>query len=210
MKYDSLVPEVLPDVLGCPDPTIERALRDAAVDLCVRGFVWQVVQGADNLGAGADIIDLEVPSRARLVSVLSVKAGARELTAMTREDLDAVAGDWRTATGLWGYTWESDTELRLVGVPDAATTNVWVRFVVAPTLASTEIPDHVAERWYQPIVAGAKSRLMLMNGTSWWNPDLAAVHLSTFMRGMREARLFAAQDGVNAQRSIIAPHTAQI
>lgn len=205
MKYSTLVPEVLPEVVGCPDVTIERALRDAAVELCTRGYAWVVEQGADTIAVDDDEFLLELPSRTRLVGVLSIKAGATELIAATREDLDATPVDWRSSAGNWGYTWSSGGAVRLVGVPDEARTSVWARFAVAPTLESTEIPDELGNRWYQALVAGAKSRLMLMQGTPWWNPELAAIHLSTFMRGVREARLFFAQDGVNAQRVVPVP-----
>jgi len=207
MLYSTLVPEILPEVIGCPDTTIERAVRDAAIEFCDTALVYTVDQDPVAVTKGLTEVDLDIPTGARLVQVLRVMLGSYELTRMSREDLFSSGRAWQTDTGRpQAVTFATEASIRLVPIADQSLTEkLYIRFAVTPTRAATSVPDSIAERYYLEIVFGAKATLLLIPGQTWSNPQLAMAHRSAFERGMREARLTSSQDGVANNRRFRIP-----
>lgn len=199
-----LVPECLPDVLGCPDFAIERALRDATVELCERGHIWMVEQFPDAFVPNQEDIFLEIPPRARLVTVLSVKYGELQLTPYNPLDLDQFSYDWRTATGSpRAYTVLTDRTLKPIPMPvEPDATKFYVTFAVAPSLKSTGLPDELGNRWHQTLVAGALARLQSIPQVPWTDPQRADRNQALFERGVARAKYMAATARANANRVV--------
>lgn len=202
MLYSDLVSEVLPDVPGCPDITIERAIRDAAIEFFDASCAYTVDQDGEVVAAGTDVIDLAIPTGTRLVQVLRAQLGQTPLHQMSRDDLFRSGRPWQTDVGRPQLvTFESDRAVRLVPIADQTLAELlYIRFAVAPTRASSSIPDAIGERYFRELVYGAKSIVMLMPGMVWSNQQLGAAYRDLFLRGVREAKLTVAQDMVTAQR----------
>jgi len=207
MLYSTLVPEILPEVLGCPDTTIERAIRDASIELCENALIYTVDQDPVSITKGLTEVDLDIPTGTRLVQVLRAMLGQNQLSRMSREDLFASGRAWQTDTGRpLVITYSSETAIRLVPIADQSLTEkLYLRFAVAPLRASTSIPDAIAERFYKEISYGARSNLLIIPGQPWSNPQLGMAHRSAFERGMREARLTTSQDSVASMRRFRIP-----
>ena len=207
MLYSTLVPEILPEILGCPDTTIERAVRDASIELCENALIYTVDQDPVSVTKGLTEVDLDIPTGTRLVQVLRAMLGQNQMDRMSREDLFASGRPWQTDAGRpVVITYSSETAIRLVPIADQALTEkLYIRFAVAPLRASTSIPDAIAERYYKEISYGAKASLLLIPGQAWSNPQLAMAHRSAFERGMREARLTSSQDSVASMRRFRIP-----
>lgn len=204
MLYSALVGEILPDVLGCPDITIERAVRDAAVEFCDRTLVYTVDQEPMVVQAGIAEIDLDIPSGTRLVQVLRAQIGRNRLDRVSREDLYNSGRDWKNEPGRpVAITFETELSVRLVPVPSERLVEpLYIRFAVTPTMASTSLPDAVGERYFKELVNGAKASLLMMPGVPWANAPLGNLCRTLFERGMREATLTASQDAVSATKRV--------
>jgi len=204
MLYTDLNAEILPDVPGCPDLSIARAVRDSAIEFFDTTLAYTVDQDPEPIFAGLDAVDLAIPTGTRLVQFLRAQIGVKPMMQLNRDQLMRAPTKWQTLTGYpEAIVFASETSVRLVPVPDAVTADpLYLRFAVAPTRKSTSIPDDLGERYYREIVAGAKSRLFLMPQRDWSNEKLGMAYRSLYERGMKEARLTESQDRISATRRV--------
>jgi hypothetical protein len=204
MLYSALLNEVLPEVPGCPDITVQRAIRDSFVEFCDSTLCYTVDQDPQPIYAGLDVVDLEIPTGTRLVQLLRAQIGAVPLERISRDELYALHKNWKTDRGRpVAITSETDTSVRLLPTADEPISeSLYLRFAVTPTRASTSIPDEIGERFYREIVAGAKSMLMLMPGKDWSNQQMGVAQRALFERGIREAKLTYSQDRVASRKQV--------
>lgn len=205
MNYSDLVSDIMPEVLGCPSVTIQRAVRDSVIDFFERSLAYKVENDPAKLPSNVQEIDLELPTKTRLIKVLTVRYGGAELQPLTREDMDRLGVDWTTLTGTpKGYTFSTPTSIRLVPYPTTSSNDkAYVRFAVAPTRVGTSLPDELGERYYETICAGAKFRLMRMPRMAWTDANLSAFNGTLFEKGINKARLDSAHDNVRAVRRVV-------
>jgi hypothetical protein len=184
IRYDQLTQLVLPEVQGCSDPLAEQAIRDAVVEFCQRSRVW--VHFADNqdVVAGQAAYDIEPPTGAMLVEVKNVKYNGKTIEPMPVDELDSTMPGWKTLTGTpSAYTQINDDEFLLALVPDVSiASGLEITLVVAPSRSSQSFPDWINNRYQDAIMASAKSRLMLKQGTNWYNPQQGLAYKQDFDR----------------------------
>lgn len=185
-NYDTLLTHVLPEVHGCSDPLAEQAIRDVVIEFCARSRVWVHECDPADIDAGEAVYDIDLPSGAALVQIHAVRVGDK--------DLDPLAG-----FQLEGYSQRNDDELVLVPTPDASLADgLLVGLVVKPSRASTGFPGWINERYQDGIVSGAKARLMMKQGTAWYNPQQGAAYQIAFDTACANARGDAAGGLVDA------------
>ena len=204
MNYSDLTSDVMPEVMGCPEPLVERAIRDSVIDFCERGFAYRVENDTVAIPANISEIDLEIPTGTRLVRLLTVRYGPKWLTPKTRDDMDASGFEWTERKGPpTHYTFMSETTFRVVPYPDTAKPELlYVRFAVAPTREATSFPDDLGQRCYEIICSGAKARLMRMPSQAWSNTNMAAAYTQMFEKGVNKAKLEANNDRIRAERQV--------
>ena len=209
MLYSDLTTEALPEVPGCPDITIERAIRDAVIEFCDSTLCYTVDQDPVSIYAGLSEVDLELPSGTRLVQFIRGQIGREQLERKSRDDLFATETDWQTMTGRPSViTYASETSVRLVPIADKALTEqLYIRFAVTPTRASTAVADAIGERYFKEFTHGAKAMLLQMPGQPWSNPQLSVVYRMMFERDMREAKLTVSQDSVAGTKRFRIPRS---
>lgn len=204
MLYADLVPEVATDVPGCPQITIERALRDSCIEFFDQSLAYTIDQDPEPLVPGLSVVELAIPANTRLVQLLRAQAGRFSLERLTRDTLMSIDREWQAETGMpKAVTFDSETSIRLLPAVDRVyDEKLYLRFAVTPTLGSTSIPDRLAERHYRALCMGAKSLLWLMPGRTWSNPQQGVVYRQTFESAIRDARLAESQDRVSAQKQV--------
>ena len=82
--------------------------------------------------------------------------------------------------------------------PDAPQRLLTIEFVVAPTRDSVAIDKLVWDAYRDTITSGALSRLLLMQDTKWYNPQLASKWENEFKKGLNEGRISTAKNFTNA------------
>lgn len=191
MRLDALLPLVLPEVSGCPHPTLVLHLAMAGQRFCVETGAWAVMADEQITSEGLTGYDVEPATDAMVVRVREVWLDGRVLSPVSVVS----AIDHQDAPT--GYTHYDDRQvLRLNGQPRTGQ-KLQMRLVMAPKTNSTTIPDDLAMRHQVAIAAGAKSTLMVMPNQVWTNPQLGGYHAQEFKRAISEARIDALRDGVD-------------
>lgn len=196
MRLDALFPLVLPEVLGCPDPTLMLHLTMAAQRFCVESGAWVVMADEQITSDGVLEYDVEPATDAMVVRVRDVWLNASLLPAVPMTSAFGRTGP------VTGYTHYDDRSLlRLNGNP-ATGERLQMRLVMAPKTTSTTLPDALALRYQTAIATGAKASLMAIPGQAWSNPQLAGYHAQAFERAIGSARIEAVKDGVDAPLTV--------
>jgi hypothetical protein len=188
---ESFVNRTLPDVFGCPLPIVEQAVFDSLRDWADKtwtirsGFSVSVDALGDNNDAATADLSAVVPTNHRIIALdnFMLNGGAmplvlRELVAMQDENYLATAG------------------FRYFDIPSATSFRVYPSVVgdifdgqaiCIPLEAADEVPDILYDEWVEPIVAGAKARLLSMPQKGWSNPEYATELRRAVRRGMLAA-----------------------
>jgi hypothetical protein len=191
-KYDQLTMYVLPEVQGCSDPMAEQAIRDAAVEFCQRSMVWVYSADPQSVIAGRSNYDVETPAGASLVQIKSVQVTNQmePLDPLSTDQLDLMIPNWDTETGTpKAYTQQEDAEFIIAPVPDETIKNgLRIMLTLQPSRASTGYPDWINNKYQECVLAGAKSRLMMKQGTHWYNPNQGMAYKAEFDLGIAKAK----------------------
>lgn len=198
MKLDDLLPYLLDEVPGAPFSIAKRALLQSCTEFCLMTHAWDQVQDPILLQDNVNQYDVDIPPGGRVASVRSVWMADRTLTPKTMEEVSLLIPNWQAAQSSHPAFYNANTDFAVItvfpipiGVADQTIT---IRASFAPTLTATSLPDAVINRYLEPILSGAKFRLMAAPGKAWSNPALAGMHKSMFDSGVNLARTDALMD----------------
>lgn len=198
------LPEVLPLVVACSDTLATTAVRHSAVEFCERTTFWQETQDAVTV-TGADFpYDLEAPSGARVIQVMSVAINGTPVAPVSMDELDTAVLNWRDSVGSnpAGYYQLSPYQMGLYPALNTSVEMV-LRAAYAPTRTAKAIEEFVYQVHVETISSGALYRLMAMPGQPWSNPELAAFYRSKFQQGVMDAQIEANKTFGRARMSVI-------
>lgn len=200
MTPTDLLPYILPEVSGAPSSLVEQSIMRAANDFCWETGVWNEIQDPVPVIDGVSEYDLEAPSGAQIVTVKSIWMVNRELVPVTMERLQEVIPNWQEAQGSDPayYNCAQDySTVRIYPIPMGANSaKMTIRAIYTPNQFGTTLPKFLVDTYLDEILAGAKSRLMVMPGKSWSNLQLASVNAVAFAEGIVRAKVFQAHDKV--------------
>ena len=94
--WDAFFADVLPDVLGCPEPTAERHILRAARRFCAETGAWRVDLDPTTTRADTTVYDLELPSGAEAVKILGGTLNGQDVDV---EGADATSPGRRASGG---------------------------------------------------------------------------------------------------------------
>lgn len=195
--WSTWLPDLMPQLPGCPIPLVEHKLRRVCQEFFSRTRAWQVVQ--DPLPVMSGIADVELaPDDARqgLVRVERAWLDGQRLTVTSAAELDnAYADDWLMHAG---------TPDRLVQItPGAAILypapvadalqGLKLRLSVMPSETATGIADDLFIAYKAPLASGALSHLMLQEDQPWSSPNLGAYHAGVFESAVNATKLAVAR-----------------
>lgn len=168
---------VRPSVPGCPEPVLLEAIRQSALEFCIRTkLLTEDVNVA--IQAGTSVYALPIDPAFQAVDILYLKKEGRSLTPSSRRDNDQ---DETIASGsVKNYYLNGLLDLVVYPTPDTNET-LTASVVVAPISNSDEIPDELLlGNRYLAIAAGAKASLMMMDAVPWANPQSGMMARSTY------------------------------
>jgi len=184
--FDQFYPYVLVDVIGCPNPLVDNALRIAAREFCettkaVREWCDPVTT------AGTETpFDFDLSTGQELVKVIKAIVNDVGYEVISYKDLP---NDWQAATpvDIGNKVVQLDQETYRVFPAPIAGDVIALQVATKPTATATTVADDLVNRFADAIAAGAKARLMLIAGQTWSNPALAGVFRNQFDAAMRSA-----------------------
>lgn len=205
-SYESLLPEIIPMVPGCPDTLIENNIRSAVIELCEKTEVYQ--QELDPLTTVANIYeyDLEAPAQTSVCKLLWVTHLGNEIEAITTALLEQREPKWRDSNYYGSpkyFVKQSQSTVWLVPVPNATqVSSTIIRAVLKPTPSSTACDDGVMSDYRDTIVNGALFRLLRLPSKDWTDYAGAQVYGSLFNEGLVYAERKARQGDVRVSRKV--------
>jgi hypothetical protein len=200
ISYETLLPDILPMVPGCPDTLIKNNVRAAVIELCERSSVYQLE--LDPLTTVGNIYeyDLEAPSGTTVQKILWVTHAGKDVEPLTSTLLEQRIPKWREGNGVPEYYVQQGSSLVwLVPIPTATSvSSTIVRAVLKPTHTSTACDDGVMNDYRDTIINGALFRLLRIPNKEWSDLQGASVYGSLFNEGtvIAERRARGADTGV--------------
>ena len=154
---------VMPYVLGCPNPTVDAALIDAARDFCTKTKCWKQTEPA-SVSPGFSRGYFDLPAGSEIVQIKRVTVNGKDYDI---KDASDVPDDWE-ANPPDDCTLYHDTqsEYLLFPAPTSADAIVFT-LILQPTYAGTGVDDETHALYAEAIAAGARAKLQRMPRQDW-------------------------------------------
>lgn len=185
--WSAYSPWVRAIVPGCPDPMIERALCDAAIEFCE---LTQAFTERATLRTRAGRAEYEVLSNDGMPGMVqAVTIDERTIAPVFLEALTNSYGEaWKDHTGAPRYyIGDGEDLLRLYPTPDKDEVGT-MTIAVRPSRADTEWDDRLFERYGEVVADGALARLLNQVSTPWVEPNAALQRRQRFLQGINKVR----------------------
>lgn len=208
VSFEVFLPRVMPEVIGCPEPTAIQSIRDAAIEFCEKTAAWQLDWTLD-VEEGVNEYAIGLPSSMRCTAIQRAFYRNTPLKPMPADM--ALDADLYRETPTKGnstprfFQQKAAAMLSLLPTPnESASEIVTLRVAVQPSRDAATCDDSLYQDWAEVIAHGAKARLMASPGKPWTNPAFAAER-GLFLTGINSARLRVAKARTRGQVRISIP-----
>ena len=191
MKYLDLADHVRSEASGCPDFVIERAVRDSAIEFCIKTDVYRLEPEDIQVIDGIDEYDLTIPAGTELNHIIDIYRDKQVLKPVSYTRLLEVTGDGSNK-GIPQYYAQRDNTVFYLGPLPNKNETLKVLYSVKPNSTSKSIPDTIGKEYREAIVHGALYRLQMMANQPWSdmnsaqaNKSLCDTHSAKVMRQVR-------------------------
>ena len=204
IKYETLLPEILPMVSGCPDTLVENNIRAAVIELCERASVYQAELDPVTTVSNIYEYDLETPTGTSVQKVLWVTHQGKDLEPLTTTLLEQRLPKWREESGVPEYfIQQTSSTFVLAPIPsDTVVGSTIVRAVLRPTHTSTACDEDVMNDYRDTIVNGALFRLLRIPNKDWSDLQSASIYGQLFNQGVTDAERRSRNADTAVRRSV--------
>lgn len=166
--WSQFFPDVLPEVAGCTDPMLERALLRAAQDFCAGTHVWKLWLSDTVTALGVIDYDIEFESNSELVRLERATLDGRRIGVTVEKNLP---DDWTSnSAGIAPCVFTPDRKTLTLLPPPAAGLVLRVEATLKPSNNATGVEDFIFDQYVDEIAMGALARLMQKSGMPFTNP----------------------------------------
>lgn len=180
--WAAFYPHVLPYVIGCPNPTVDHALREAARQFCLDSKAWQETEESEADGGNRYFFDES--GQTELVQVVRASVGGRDLDIFGAHQLPA---DWEARPPCGRALYHLNEEEYVLFPVPAAGQVISLTQAMRPSLIGGGVGDDVFKHHAEAIASGAKSRLMRMPRQAWTDLEQAGICNTEFAAGIQRA-----------------------
>jgi hypothetical protein len=174
---------------------VRSHLLDTIIEFCEKSLILKKSPSSFLLEEDVHTYTLKYSSdRYRTIAVNNVIIDGTEIpmTETTHKEMDSEYSNWRNqeSSKPTRYILEDETnKIRLWPTPNADNTKD-VELICRVTFKrdQTEVDEFIHEKWEDPIQSGTISRLLVIPGASWYNPQLAGAFARAYSKGVRQAR----------------------
>jgi hypothetical protein len=183
MKYADFSQFIRPEVQGCPDYMIERAVRDSAVDFCTRTDVYVAEPEFVTIVQNVNEYDLSIDEGSELNHILDIFDNTTKLKPVSYSVLLGALGNESTTGTPQYYAQRDNTQFYLAPIPSTSS-SYRVLYSLKPSSTSTSIPDTIGKEYREAISHGALFRLQMMAGQPFGNLSLAGTNRDLFEKSI--------------------------
>lgn len=206
MNTSDFLPFLLGDLPGAPDALVKQNLVLAAMEFCIETLAWQEIQDPIIVIDKINEIDIDVPTDARIVTIKDVWGPSRRLVPVTMSQLFEKIPNWQTAQGSEPTYYNASADwktLKVFPIPlEANRQALRVRVAYAPTVSAKTLPDEIATKYMDGLMAGAKARMQMMPGKTWSDNTSAGINRTIFQDAMLKAKIDILHDRVQGSLSV--------
>ena len=187
--YESLIPEIMPMTVGCPDVLIHQHIRSTVIDLCERSSIHQKELDPITTVASIHEYDFDAPSGTVVHKIIWAIYDGDALEPVTSGLLEQRKPDWRSTTGTPEYILkQNQTSFIIAPIPASAKTEGLILIVaLKPTHTSTSCDSTVMSDNRDAIVNGTLSRLLRIPAKDWTDYNAAQVYFGLYVDGLNTA-----------------------
>lgn len=199
IKFEDMLNDVLPDVPGCTNELAINALRNAAIELCTKSWIYiQACDPQDTIIGQAEY-DLDTFNGYKTVGIVTASFNDANILPIGITSLNRSNLYWQDDTGTpTNYFTNDYTTLRLYRIPDlVGTLNVTV--ALTPTKTATGVENFIYDLYSEQLAAGAKARLMLIPSKPFTDPNTSREYRAQFAAAITDAKWRAHKSLTNAQ-----------
>lgn len=186
---------VRPSVSGCPIPTLDIYIRQAAIEFCRRTLCD--VQTLDDVTTnGKELqVELDLPSETQIIKITGVAVNGRNYALV-----DAQRGlKLRRNASTQEFAFTGDLLTLDVNPFRSKGDVITVDAALAPTVTASGVSDAIASRYMQEIATGALSALQWLPGMSWSDPKAAMANKAMFSQRIDSVAMFVSRGQLNAK-----------
>ena len=169
--YEQFLPEVMPQLPGCPESLALEAIEDAVIRFCEDSLIWRVNITPSDAVAGFDEYQIDSGTGTRVIVPTYVLYDKVSLAVRTESELDIIESGWRTADpGVpTAYVVPRPDLLRLNRIPEETITEgIKIGCAIKPFRGETSFDDdQILQDWKNAIESGALSIRMNDSGKKW-------------------------------------------
>ncbi len=193
VAYKYLNPDISVIVKGAPNPTILRAIQQAAREFYTMSEAYIYTIPATTVAALSAVVPLTLPAQMELLRPLDMTYNNERLRTTSIEAANADYGRWdnpEQASVPGKILRASISALSLVPIPSATVTD-GLRGTVAliPARLAAGIEQTFLDEHGDGIALGAISKLAGMKGTDWYAPDILGYYAGEFAHAIQRAKL---------------------
>jgi hypothetical protein len=194
-------PRVAPYVIGCPEPLIQQAVVDSAIQFCEDSMAIRQKLDVFLTTVGSAAYELDTPTDQRVTRIFRVWVGdqlAHPMTAATAVPIGATP-----APPILYSTTRTDStlELQLFPPPDRAYA-ITVEVALCPVRGAKSLQDDLFNLWVDPVCYGAIGQLMQVPGQAFSDPTQGAGMVARAIQLSRKAKSEATIGRVQTSTSI--------
>ena len=184
--FSDLVGRISPNAPGCPQPLVVNAVRDAAIEVCVRTGAWRYQHADVTTVDGTEEYAFVPEASAEVDTILGANIGNTPLRIITLEEAlrlypgypSAVAAERATPRYLFSVSPES---FHLAPVPDDGADLVRLFVTQKPTHDATGMDKTVLDKLETVVTHRALQYLLTQSDKPWSDVELAAYHAKQFV-----------------------------
>lgn len=192
VSLDDFLPYIQPQAPNAPAEMAAHYVRLAAIQFCRQTQILKervcvdVQEGVHDYCLELEDCDLNT------VSLANVCVGGRPYTATRTMPCDA--GQGLAAT----YFYQHPHDLLIWPAPSCdEKAALCADVVVAPGQDACDLPRRLYDDFAEVLGDGGASKLLLVKGADWYDPQAAGIYLKRFMNGVRAAKALASRGSVN-------------
>lgn len=184
MKFVDLIPLVAVKAPGVPNFIAEAALREAAIDFCVRTDAYQAPLEPLAVVPGISEYDITTATGTLLNHVVALyrKGDDGKYVPLKPKTLRYIY-EYQGA-GRANFYSQTDSDSLIVAPTPAERETLYLLYTVKPTATSTSIPDSIARENTEALVNGAAYRLQIQTRMPWSDPKSAAINQEMFLKSV--------------------------